>query len=480
MPLPYFKLKCIHGGFKRTLVLFLFGLACSCANVEPSGPDELLLQAPSQWGSTERELIPVINPGWLRDFGDPELLMLVEEALRNNFNLKITAARLRVASAQAHIAGSQRVPEIGVSTSAQRGRSNISSGAGPVSDYSTRYSFGFDVSWEADVWGRIAATGSASETEALATRWDYSGARLSLVAQVAQTWFSFIEARMQAELAESSVSSFTRTLNMVRQRFERGLSRGVDVHLAANNLAIAQVQLAQRRSQIQSLARQIQVLLGRYPDAKLVVSSELPQLVESIPAGLPSELLVRRPDLKASETRFIAAGWRVNAAKSQLLPQFRLTSSIGTSSDEIHNLLDIDYLVWNLIGNVTGPLFNGGRLRENVNVSEALQDEQLAHYVQTVLIAFREVEDAISADRWLAAQELSLGNAIEEAQASERLAEQQYQLGIGGILTLLEAQRRRINAESQSALTRRERVNNRVRLHLALGGDFSSPLPPEH
>lgn len=454
------------------VVLLMAVFLASCATGAPPGSAKTAVDIPTQWVAQGDHLDADGQTNWLHELRDPQLVTLVDEALRNNFNLKASAARLLVALSQARIEGAAQLPDITAYARSQRSRSNMDFGTAFSSVYSTRHELGFDVNWEVDVWRRLAAAESAAEADALSASWDLAGARLSLMAQVAQTWFGLIEAQQQINLAASSIDSYARTHDMVLQRFNRGLSRGVDVQLAANNLAMAQSQLAERQLKFEELARQLSVLVGRYPDANVVTAAVLPDVSQAVPVGLPSDLLSRRPDLKAAEARLMAAGWRLNAAKGQLLPQVRLTSRAGTASDEIRDLTDLDNLIWSLLGNLTAPLFNGGVLRENVRVNEALQDEQFAHFTQTVLTAFREAEDVLSAEYWLARQEAALNQAIVTAQASEQFAEQQYQSGIGGILTWLEAQRRRISAESQWTRVRGERVTNRIRLHLALGGDF--------
>ena len=216
------------------------------------------------------------------------------------------------------------------------------------------------------------------------------------------------------------------------------------------------------------------MILGRYPSDQLALNPELPALKRGVPAGLPSLLLSRRPDLVAAERRLAASDQRLLEARKSLLPSISLTASGGASTSELRDLLDPEQTVWNLAGNLAQPLFQSGRLLNDVKRSRANREEAIMVYGQTVLQAFLEVEDALAAENYLAAQEIALRSSAEESIEAEKLALEEYGKGLAGIITVLESQRRSFNAQSSLIQVSSQRLQNRLDLYLALGGDFDS------
>jgi NodT family efflux transporter outer membrane factor (OMF) lipoprotein len=306
---------------------------------------------------------------------------------------------------------------------------------------------------------------------------DLQSARLSLAAQAVKAWFAVAEARQQLALAEATVESWRSSSEQVRDRFEEGIRPSLDLRLALANLAGAEALLEQRKLQLDSAVRQLEVLLGDYPDKSIMTPSELPDTPPSIPAGIPAEIISRRPDLVAAERRVAAAGSRVSAARGDLYPRFSLTAAGGTASRALEDLVDGDFSVWSLVGNIVQPLFQGGRLRAAVAQTEAGADEVMATYASAALRAFAEVEIALAAESLLAQREEALSRAAGESRQAQLLAEDRYGSGLESFVTVLEAQRRSLQAEGELIAARRLRLENRVDLHLALGGGFE-PLEP--
>jgi NodT family efflux transporter outer membrane factor (OMF) lipoprotein len=219
------------------------------------------------------------------------------------------------------------------------------------------------------------------------------------------------------------------------------------------------------------------VLIGHYPDAGIDLSPGLPAPAGAIPAGLPAEVVARRPDLVAAERRLAGALAGVKGAKRALYPRISLTASGGTSSNQLRDLVKGDFAVWGLAANILQPIFQGGRLRAAVDLARARSDAALAGYALSVLNAFAEVETALAAEEYLREQEAALREATEQARAARRLAEEQYGSGVRNLLTLLEAQRAAYDTESRLLTVERQRLDTRVDLHLALGGDFPPAAP---
>jgi NodT family efflux transporter outer membrane factor (OMF) lipoprotein len=275
-------------------------------------------------------------------------------------------------------------------------------------------------------------------------------------------------------IAEARAASFETTARQNLRRYERGLASPLDVRLALTTAANAKSNLAQRRDQLQRTTRQYEILLGRYPDGEAELPAEIPALPPEIPAGLPAELLERRPDLVAAERRLASIDRRVAQAKRSLLPRISLTASGGTSTADLEDIVSDSFSVWSLAANVAQPIFEGGRLRANIAREKANVQTAAAQYAKTALTAFGEVEEHLTASAYLAEQEVQLAESLKQSRASLRLAEERYNSGLEIILTVLTSQAAVFDAESNLTAIRRQILDNRINLHLALGGGFGA------
>lgn len=460
------------------LALLLFTAAC--ASAPKFKPPDLDLAVPERWSAGESGGAPVDSLWWQR-FNDPVLDRLVSEALENNLNLKAAAARVQAAAAQATIAGAPLYPQAGGRFTGARRKQNFigfpipGAGDGVPSSTTSTYGVSLDVSWELDLWGQLSAGRAAALADFQAAQAEHSGARLSLAAQTAKAWFAAVEAGRQVELARATAENFRTSSDLVRARYERGLRPSLDLRLSLSSLAGARAVLQQRRAVYDRSLRQLEILMGRYPSAALQPGQDLPPSPEAIPPGLPADLVSRRPDLVVAERRLAASYARYKQARRALYPKISLTGSAGTSSNELGSLLSGDFSVWNLVGNLVQPLFQGGRIRGGIRLAASQSESALALYVQDVLNAFAEVESALAAESFLAARQEALEAATEQALAARRLAEDRYSKGLSDLITLLDAQRRAYESESQLLAVRRQRLENRIDLHLALGDGFPGP-----
>lgn len=455
-------------------------LLAGCATAPEVEHPDLDVEVPERWIAGEA-LSDSARSLWWTDFGDVGLQEVVQAALSGNYDLKAAAARIDAASAQARIAGADITPSLSLSLDASRRKQNfiglpIPGGEGAVlSTIVNTFGVSLNTTWEIDLWGRIRSATSAALADLQAARADFEGARLSLIAQTTKAWFLAVEARQQVELAEATVQSYTRTADDVRDRYEKGLRSPLDLRLALSNLASAEALSMGRRGRLDAALRQLEIILGRYPAGRLHLSDSLVPVPPPAPAGLPAHLLSRRPDLVAAERRLASADRRIAEARASLYPRLSLTGSAGTSSNELKNVLEEDFSVWSLIGKILQPIFQGGRLRAGVDLTEANMRQAWASYAGTLLRAFSEVETALAAEEFLRNQEESLAEAARQAEAARLLAGEQYREGVIDLTTLLDAQRRALAAQSQLLSVRRERLGVRVDLHLALGGGFEWP-----
>lgn len=467
---------------KSVLLCVLLAIG-GCKNLPERQPTELHSQMPLAW-SVAIESGQYSDQSWVTSFGDPVLSMLVRQALVDNYDLKSAAARIEAAIAQARIDGSGLWPQLSFVPGYQHSQvRNAGFGSAQFSVFETLFS----LSWEIDVWGRIRDSRRAAAQEVEAAHFDYQAAQLSLAARIAQNYFALQEAVLQTHVAMQSVSDRSIIANLVQGRFDRGLARGLDVRLTLTDLANARSQLVQAKNRVQLITRQLETLLGRYPDGVLPgiietsaqpeiltrVSAKdytLPESPQALAAGLPSELLTRRPDLIAAFTRLRAADSRLQSAQKLLLPRITLTAAGGTRDTALTELIDPRTVVWNVFAGMAQPLFTGGRIRGNIHLNAARVEEALNTFQSVALNAFQEVEQALAAEEWLREQESALHEAVRQTEASQELALYSYRHGFIQILTLLDSYRSTFNAQSAHLAVRRQLLSNRINLYLALGG----------
>lgn len=427
---------------------------------------------PQNWVIPAPDALPTTD--WVRAFPDPILIELVDEALRENTDIGAAYARLDASIAREKISNADRLPSV----SGSAGLSRTERGNSLAGD-NTSITTGLNASWEPDLWGRISDRIDASEIESEAAASDIAGARLSITGQVAQSWFSLIEARLLADLSQREIETQERALRLTQRRFESGVSGSSDVRLARSSVAQAQATQATRLQRLSSLSRQIEILLTRYPASALDAATDLPELPLLTGAGAPNYILTQRPDLIAAERRLAGQGFQIDLARKALRPSLNLTSSVSAAGTGLGSFFDIDALVASLASSLTAPIFQGGRLRANVDVQEAVLEQQLQSYIGTVLDAYLDVENALDGETRLAERETALRIAVDESLEAERRLELRYTEGLATILQLLDAQSRRLSAEGQLISARAERLQNRVRLHVALGGGAYGDIPPD-
>lgn len=435
------------------------------------------LELPATFGSGTTNA--PAGAGWLVDFQDSTLHALVREALSNNPDLRVTAAKLETAQANAAISGTTRTPTLSVRAQASRTKRNSASGFKIVSSRNNRFSPTLELAWEADVWGRLGDTARAARLDAEAAAANLHAARLSLAANTAKGWFNLTEAELQLQLASQTYRSYTNNLAVLEDALQRGLSKALDVRLMRTSVRNAENTVQLRLRERDGARRSLEVLLGRYPRSELALADELPKLATAVPAGLPAQLLERRPDIRAAQANFFASHQRVNAAQKERLPQISLTSSAGTSTDELKDVLDVNNNIWSLAANLTKPIFDGGKIRAQIDRAKAQREEARHAYVQAALQAFAEVETALAAEKFLTAQSTALAASVEESTEAEELAQDDYLAGLADIVTVLESQRRVFDARRALLELQNLRLQNRIDLYLALGGEFAQPPADE-
>ena len=459
-------------------LLITMTLCVGCIKTPSPHVDTQKTNTPASYTGATEKARP-FEDGWVDDFQDDNLENLILEALESNYDLQATSSRVAAAQASFQSINAGWKPLLNLNQSDSRSKTVFNPFAGPLqSRYINRFDLGVTLAWEIDLWGRIRSQGRAALADLQASELDYMAARLSLAANVAAAWFNVIESELQVRLNEETLNSFESNLKVVEESYQRGIpNRALDVRLTRANVESTRSNLLVRKRQRDAAVRSMEILLGRYPSAELEIIPHLPILKGHVPTGMPSDLLIRRPDIFSAERRVAAATQRLKVSRKSLLPSIRLTSSVGTSSSELTDLLDPERLALSIAGSLTQPLYQGGRLRANVQLSDARLQESIAQFSQTVLRAFQEVESLLAAEAFLRDQEMALQATSEESSEAEVLAKEQYERGLVDIITVLESERRAFNARSSLINVANLRLQNRLSLYLALGGHFQGEAP---
>jgi NodT family efflux transporter outer membrane factor (OMF) lipoprotein len=451
----------------RRFVLLLLPVLGGCLLASPPAHEDTTKQAmpnvvvPGAW--TEAAAAGTAPTGWLAAFNDPQLDALVREALVYNPDLQVAASRVEQATSYVKAAGATLYPQVNV----------LARGGGALSgDGSGLEGVGLFVNWEIDLWGRVRSGRAAASKQYESTALDAEYARQSLAALVAKSWFLATEARLQKAIAEDMAAAAGRQLGFAQDRLRVGSGDQNDVTLARASFATYRDSARNLEYSYRQALRALETLAGRYPAAALAVPPELAALPGPIPAGMPSELLERRPDVVAAERRVAAAFYRVEEAKAARLPRISLTGAGTSISSELFVLQNRDNPVWSLGASLAAPLFLGGQLQAQVEIRTAEQKQAIAEYGRVGSRAFGEVESALSASVALEEREAILREAVEDNARALEFANQRYRVGAGD-LRAVQQQALALSA-SRTALLRvqTDRLLQRVNLHLALGGSF--------
>ncbi len=421
---------------------------------------------------------------WWKVFGDPGLNTLQEEALAANQNLKAAAARLEQARALQRDARSDFFPKVDAGFGPTRQRPSPASQGLPdnaSTSPSTLWRAQASVAYEADLFGRVANTVDAATADAQQSEALYRSVLLALQADVASTYFLVRERDAESQLYRQTVALREETLQLIQRRFDAG-------DISELDLARAKSELAQARSEALGVDRQrataehaLAVLLGKTPAEFTMPPQPLAPVAIAVPAGLPSALLERRPDIAAAERAMAAANARVGVAKAAFFPRLDITGALGYESSELSNLFHWSsrtFLLGPLVGAALSlPIFDGGRRQAGVDRARAVYEEDVAQYRQTVLTAFREVEDNLANLRILGDQTRAQGEAVDASARAARISHAQYREGSISYLDVIEADRTVLAQRRISVQLTGEQARSTVELIRALGGGWELPPP---
>jgi multidrug efflux system outer membrane protein len=417
----------------------------------------------------------VVNPSvdWRSVFVDADLQRLIEQALANSRDLRSAVLRVEEARALSGIQRADFFPDIAVVASQSRTRTPPNLSPTGEANVTSAYQISVGViSWELDFWGRIRSLNTAAIERYLATDASRRAFTVSLVGQVANAWLTQKELDRRLEFARRAVAVREETRRIFRRRVEEGATARFDLTQVEILVTQAQALNAQLEQARATNSHALSLLVGTPVELppRPEVLEESPEPVRAVAAGLPSELIVMRPDIIAAEHQLQAANANIGAARAAFFPQVTLTGNYGTASAELDDLFSAGTHAWSFAPSIVLPIFTGGRLRYNLDLSEVRSNLAVASYELTIQSAFRDVADALSASQWLTQQVSIQRNALTAATERARLAQLRYDTGSSAYLEVLEAQRDLLDTEQALVQAEGAVQSSRVGVFTAMGG----------
>jgi multidrug efflux system outer membrane protein len=466
---------------RSLLAVAIAATLAGCATTTPTEPPKVELPAPT--------VAQLDLSHWWTSFGDPALTSLVDEALTNNLDLQVAMARIDAARAQMRLARADLYPslDLGVGVSRSKvtevGTVPIPRGISPTGN---DFRVGLSAAYEIDLWGKYRTATRAAQNDLLATQYARETVRTAVAAQVAQTYFGLIAADAQLQLLKDTLALRQQTVSLQTDRAQAGVIGQYDLAQAKAERDAVRADIATAQRAVSQFESALAVVVGRSPrdvfQPAVAREPSVAKLLEvpTVPAGLPSDVLERRPDLRQLERQLAAASLRIDRARADYLPSLNLTGTLGTESEALRQLLSGPSLIWSIGAGLAQPLFNLDRIGANVETQIARREELVATYRQTVQAAFKDVHDALSANETTRAALFAQTTRREELQQAYELSDLRYKAGYSPYLEVLDAQRQLLQAQTLSILAARDVRLALVDLAKALGGgwDYKEVLEP--
>lgn len=455
---------------RRALVPALLYVLSSCA----LGPDYQRpdLESPDSFRQPTLDGEAYADLDWWLIYDDPQLRELIELALTQNNELAAAVARIEEARARYGFVRADQFPRIDGQASATRG--NQATAFIPGVGIQEQYVLAGGASWEIDLFGKLRRSTEAARAELLATEEARRAVTITLIADVASAYLLLRDADARYDIAQRTLQTRKDSTAIIQARFDKGIVPLLDVNQAEIEEADAAAQLASLERGVVQTENLINVLVGRNPGPILRKRADDLELAPpQIPGGLPSELLERRPDVRQAEQALAAQTARIGVAEAMRFPSLQLTGLLGFASNDLSDLIDGDAKIWDISGSLTVPLFNSGKNKRRVEVEKARTEQLLNQYEQTVLQAFREVEDALAAIRTLYDEAVARQAQVTAARSAASLSRARYDGGVTSYLEVLESERSLFRAELAESQVRREQLVAVVNLYKALGGGWT-------
>ncbi|RLK57598.1 multidrug efflux system outer membrane protein [Stenotrophomonas rhizophila] len=447
----------------------------SCATLVPSNTD-VTPAIPSQWpaGGVQTQTADVAELGWRDFFTDFRLQQVIDQAISHNRDLRVAVLNVERARSQYRIQRADRLPGVSVQGQLERVGGDM-----PLTD---QFTSGLGVTdFEIDLFGRVQNLSEAALHQYFSVAANRRNAQLSLVAETATAWMTLGADREQLRIAEATVASYNESLRLAQARFERGGSSALELAQTRTLVESGRTDAARLRGQVERDRNALALLIGSAVDETwLPATSEEIRLIGVSPApeGMPSDVLLRRPDIMAAEHILLAGNANIGAARAAFFPSIRLTGFFGSASGELSGLFEGNSRTWSFLPTITLPIFQGGRLRAGLAMANADRDIALAQYERAIQVAFREAADALALSASFDAQLTSQQALMVAAEQSRALSQARYDAGLDSFVTLLDARRTAYAAQQSRLQTSLAQQANRVTLYKVLGGGWSQTRSP--
>jgi multidrug efflux system outer membrane protein len=430
------------------------------------------MSVPPAWRTVPAQAAPAVAPEWWRGFGSEELAALVAQAQGANLDIAAAMARVRQADAQTRIAGAALLPQVGLGADVSRVRQS-SAGTG-IAGTKTLYDVQLSASYEIDLWGKNQASVDAAKMTALASRYASDTTVLTTEASVATIYFDILALRDLLAVTTSNVASAQEILNALRAQLNAGIATALEVAEQETTVATLRAQIPPLEQSFRQFVDALAVLLGQAPQVVDITEGTLDELsAPVVDPGLPSELLLRRPDVAMAEANLKSANANIAVARAAFYPSIQLTAQGGFESTALSSLFNPASILYTLAAGLTQPIFEGGRLKGQLQFSQAVYDELVQDYRKSVLLAFQDVEDALIATSKTAEQQMQQQVAVDTAQRAYDIALAQLRSGTIDVLTALNTETALFAARNILVQAKLARLSAGVSLFKALGGGWT-------
>lgn len=464
--------------FRRSAGLLTAILLAGCAAV---GPDYAAPEpaTPATWRGAAAATVavaptaPADLANWWRQLDDPTLTGLIEQALQTSLDLRTAQAKLREARARRALAGAELFPTVSGSAAGRRVKASGESGGGGTAN---RFSAGFDASWELDVFGGLRRGVEAAQADLEASEASLRDVQVSLAAEAAINYVELRASQAALDIARANAASQAETLQLTQWRAQAGLTSTLDVEQARANLEQTQAQIPSLETSRAEAEQRLAILLGQPPGAlaeRLAQPGGIPRIPARVTVGIPADTLRQRPDVGVAERRLAAETARIGVAEAQAYPNFSLGGSLSLEALTVGALSSGDAVAGSVLGSLAAPIFNAGRIRQQVNIQTAVQEQAWVNYEATVLNALGEVENALVALANTRQRQNHLREAVDAARLAARLARHRYSAGLSDFQTVLDTERTVLTVEDKLVLSEADGVKTLIQLYKALGGGWS-------
>lgn len=483
--------KIIYQNLKFFIIIIYF-LIFGCASKQSVQIEHLGIDVPDTW-TVPFPPSQKISGNWWSAFNDsdfdtflvrlktetPDMKTLIQNQKRALYNAKINGASIypsfnlsaRTDTNVQNLSGFGFADSF-LSMSSDSTSANTEQSSNSVITFENKnFGLGVNLQWEIDVWGRLLNARKAAYKNYEAIKYDLSYLEFATLIRGAQLYFSAKEAAAQLALAKVSNQSLVEIRDLVKERYEKGLRPSLDYRLSETSVSTSIITIENRKNLLKTLNRQIEILLGEYPSGKFIKNPDLPIKLPLAPEEIPASIIQKRPDIRSLILKMEAAGHRVAQSKRNLLPGITLDGTIGTSTQEIEKILDKEYGIWNLGMNVSAPLLNGGRLRSAVKIEKSNYEISKQELIKGILNAFSEVQQFLEQSESLSIQNDAIKVAVKQSKDAYDLSKERYDKGVTTLESVLNSQRQYNSIQSQHLSIRRQSIENRLSLILAMGGD---------